>query len=41
MKAFEAQEIVQKQKAYFRTGATRPLEFRLEALRQLKRSIQT
>ena len=29
-------EIVARQRAYFQTGATRPLAFRLEALRRLR-----
>ncbi len=40
MKAIDAQNIVSRQKDYFRSGATRTLEFRLDALRKLKAAIQ-
>lgn len=33
-------EIVARQRAYFETGATRPLAFRLNALEQLRRALQ-
>jgi len=34
------QEIVQRQRAFFHTGATRPLDFRLEALRTLRKQVR-
>ena len=40
MKAIDAQNIVSRQKDYFRSGATRTLEFRLDALRKLRAAIQ-
>ena len=40
MKAYDAQDIVQRQKDFFRSGATRPLSFRLEALGKLKAAIK-
>lgn len=36
-----AAEILRSQRDYFATGATRPVEFRLEQLKQLKQAIQT
>ena len=33
-------ELVAKQRAYFETGATRPLEFRMEALRKLQEAMR-
>ena len=34
------EELVCAQRAYFKTGATRPLEFRLAQLRKLQRALQ-
>ena len=36
----EIKEIVQKQRSYFYTGATLPVEKRLDALKKLKTCIQ-
>ena len=36
----EIKEIIQKQRSYFHTGATLPVEKRLEALKKLKVCIQ-
>ena len=34
------EEIVKNQRDYYMTGATRPLEFRLESLRKLQKSVR-
>ena len=40
MQQLEMQAIVQKQRAYFKTGATLPLKFRLDALKKLQSYIK-
>ena len=40
MNASDMQEIVQRQRAYFATGATRPVERRLEMLRRLEDTVR-
>ena len=40
MEAKEIQEIIQNQRAYFETGATLPVQKRIEALQRLKKAIQ-
>ena len=40
MEQFTAKELVEKQRAFFNTGVTRPLDYRFGALGLLKKAIQ-